>query len=57
MSAKQLTKLYIKPRRNKLPLLLRLDLDNIPVFRRLIKTPYGHKVLLDQPLLYLTLLP
>ncbi|XTI95154.1 C2H2 finger domain protein [Cenococcum geophilum] len=43
--------------RNKLPLPLRLDLDNIPVFRRLIKTPYGHKVLLDQPLLYLTLLP
>ncbi|OCK88824.1 uncharacterized protein K441DRAFT_586533, partial [Cenococcum geophilum 1.58] len=33
MSIEQLSKLYIKPRRNKLPLLLRLDLDNIPVFR------------------------
>ncbi|XTI83592.1 C2H2 finger domain protein [Cenococcum geophilum] len=38
-----LSKLYIKPRRNKLPLLLRLDLDNIPVFWRLIKNPYGYK--------------
>ena len=56
-SIEQLSKLYIKPRRNKLPLLLRLDLDNIPVFRRLIKTPYGYKVSLNQPLLYLTLLP
>jgi len=57
MSIEQLSKLYIKPRRNKLLLLLRLNLDNIPIFWWLIKTPYGHKVLLDQPLLYLTLLP
>ncbi|XTI92061.1 C2H2 finger domain protein [Cenococcum geophilum] len=42
-SVKQLSKLYIKPRRNKLPLPLCLDLDNIPVFQRLIKTPYGYK--------------
>ncbi|XTI95801.1 C2H2 finger domain protein [Cenococcum geophilum] len=32
-SVEQLSKLYIKPRRNKLPLPLRLDLDNIPIFR------------------------
>ncbi|XTI96066.1 hypothetical protein V2W45_1180001, partial [Cenococcum geophilum] len=44
ISAKQLSKLYIKPRHNKLPLLLRLDLDNIPVFQQLIKTPYGYKI-------------
>ncbi|XTI82884.1 hypothetical protein V2W45_1464289 [Cenococcum geophilum] len=43
-SVEQLSKLYIKPRRNKLPLPLRLDLDNIPIFWRLIKTPYGHKI-------------
>ncbi|OCK98031.1 uncharacterized protein K441DRAFT_546040, partial [Cenococcum geophilum 1.58] len=46
-SVKQLSKLYIKPRRNKLPLPLCLDLDNIPVFQRLIKTPYGYKVSLN----------
>ncbi|XTI95586.1 hypothetical protein V2W45_1256155, partial [Cenococcum geophilum] len=31
-SIKQRSKLYIKPKRNKLPLLLYLDLDNIPIF-------------------------
>ena len=57
MSIEQLSKLYIEPGRNKLLLLLCLDLDNIPIFRQSIKTPYGYKVSLDQPLLYLTLLP
>ncbi|XTI95812.1 hypothetical protein V2W45_1474722 [Cenococcum geophilum] len=42
-SAEQLSKLYIKPRRNKLPLPLRLDLDNIPIFRQLIKAFYGYE--------------
>ena len=56
-SAEQLSKLYIEPRRNKLLLPLHLDLDNIPIFWQLIKTLYSHKVLLNQPLLYLTLLP
>ncbi|OCK91144.1 uncharacterized protein K441DRAFT_576326, partial [Cenococcum geophilum 1.58] len=32
ISAEQLNKLYIKPRRNKLPLPLCLNLDNIPIF-------------------------
>ncbi|XTI84941.1 hypothetical protein V2W45_1465928 [Cenococcum geophilum] len=44
LSPYQLSKLYIKPRHNKLPLPLRSNLDNIPIFRRLIKTPYGHKI-------------
>ena len=57
MSAEQLSKLYIKSRHNKLPLPLCSDLDNIPIFWQLIKTPYGHKVSLDQLLLYLILLP
>jgi len=56
MFIKQFSKLYIKPRHNELPLLLRSDLDNIPVFWRLIKTFYGYKVLPNQSLLYLTFL-
>ncbi|XTI94935.1 hypothetical protein V2W45_1336257 [Cenococcum geophilum] len=35
--------LSIKEAHNKLPLPLHSDLDNIPVFQQLIKTPYGHK--------------
>ena len=56
MSTEQFTKLYIKPGRNKLPLPFYLDLDNIPVFWRLIKAFYSYKVSLNQPLQYLTLL-
>ncbi|XTI93424.1 hypothetical protein V2W45_1472785 [Cenococcum geophilum] len=56
-SAEQLTKLYIKPGRNQLPLPLHPDLNNIPIFWRLIKAFYGYKVSPDQPLQYLTLLP
>ncbi|XTI89465.1 C2H2 finger domain protein [Cenococcum geophilum] len=44
MFTKQLSKLYIEPRRNKLLLPLRSDLGNIPIFWRSIKTPYGHKI-------------
>ncbi|XTI93521.1 hypothetical protein V2W45_1472871 [Cenococcum geophilum] len=39
-----LTKLYIKPR----------HLDNIPIFRRLIKAFYSYKVLPNQPLYIIT---
>jgi len=47
MFTKQLNKLYIEPRHNKLLLLFRLDLDNIFIFWQLIKTLYGHKILPD----------
>jgi len=57
MSAKQLSKLYIKSRHNELPLPLHSDLDDIPIFWQLIKTPYSHKISLNQSLLYSTLLP
>jgi hypothetical protein len=40
-SQEELSKLYIKPGRNKLPLRLNKDLDNIPVFRKAIRTPNG----------------
>jgi len=56
-SAEQLTKLYIEPGRNELPLPLHPDLDNIPVFRRSIKAFHGYEVSPDQPLQYSTLLP
>ncbi|XTI86434.1 hypothetical protein V2W45_1467167 [Cenococcum geophilum] len=47
LSPYQLSRLYIKPRHNKLLLPLRLNLNNIPIFWRLIKTPYSYKVLLN----------
>lgn len=52
-----LTRLYIPPRKNELRLVLNPDLDNIPVFRRPIRSPDGWIISRDQRLLYSTILP
>ncbi|KAF2263259.1 hypothetical protein CC78DRAFT_554127 [Lojkania enalia] len=53
----ELSRLYIPPKRNELPLRLNRDLDDIPVFRKAIRTPSGWEISKHEPLPYSTLLP
>jgi hypothetical protein len=56
-SPEELSRLHIPPSRNELPLRLNQRLDNIPVFRKTVKTPNGWDISDNKPLPYSTLLP
>ena len=56
-SLEELSRLYIPPSRNELPLRLNRELDNVPVFWKAVKTSNGLVVSEDKPLPYSTLLP
>ena len=56
-SLEELSRLYIAPSPNELPLRLNRELDDIPVFRKAVKTPNGSVISDDEPLPYSTLLP
>jgi hypothetical protein len=56
-SPEQLSRLTIPPGRNELPLRLNKDLDNVPVFRKAVRTMSGSVVSPNEPLPYSTLLP
>jgi hypothetical protein len=57
ISPEQLSRLTIPLGRNELPLPLRSTMDNIPVFRKAIKTLHGWEISPDQPLPYSTIAP
>jgi hypothetical protein len=57
VSAEELSRLTIPPGRNELPLRLDQSLDNIPVFRKAVRTLHGWDISPDEPLPYPTLLP
>lgn len=44
------------PAYEQLPLRLKLEMADIPILCKCIRTPYGWEILPDQPLLYTTLL-
>ncbi|KAF1814282.1 hypothetical protein P152DRAFT_465179 [Eremomyces bilateralis CBS 781.70] len=54
-SPKQLSRLDIEPGHNQLLLPLRSDLDDVPIFRKAIKTPEGWEISKDEPLEYSTI--
>jgi hypothetical protein len=56
-SPEELSRLYIPPGRNELPLRLSQELDDLPVLRKAVKTPNGWNISPDEPLPYSTLLP
>ncbi|CAG8982679.1 hypothetical protein HYALB_00000958 [Hymenoscyphus albidus] len=56
-SAEKISGLDIRPGYEQLPLHLKPEKANIPVFRKSIKTVYGWEILPDQQLPYSTLLP
>jgi hypothetical protein len=56
-SPEELSKLQIEPGRNELPLRLNRKLDDVPVFRRSVRTSNGWAISPDKPLPYSTLLP
>lgn len=56
-SQEELSRLCIPPSRNELPLRLDKELDDIPVFRKAVRTLDGWAVSPDEPLPYSTLLP
>jgi hypothetical protein len=56
ISAKRISELDIPPGYKQLPLYLKPEMANIPVFYKSIRTPYGWEISPDQPLLYTTLL-
>jgi hypothetical protein len=56
-SEEELSRLYIEPGRNELPLRLNRELDDIPVLRQPVKDPHGWTISRDRPLQYSTLLP
>lgn len=56
-SPEELSRLTIPPGRNELRLHLNQALDNIPVFRKAVRTPYGWAISPTEPLPYSTLLP
>jgi len=56
-SEEELSKLYIPLGRNKLPLHLNRELDDIPVLRQAERTPNGWAISPTEPLSYSTLLP
>jgi hypothetical protein len=57
VSAEELSRLTIPPGRNELSLRLNRSLDNIPVFRKAVRTLHGWDISPDEPLPYPTLLP
>lgn len=57
VSAEELSRLTIPPGRDELPLRLKQSLDNIPVFRKAVRTVHGWDISPDEPLPYATLLP
>ena len=56
-SEEELSKLYIPPGLNQLPLCLKQDLYDIPVLRQPVRRSDGWSISPNQPLLYSTLLP
>ena len=52
ISPEQISKLYVEPGRNQLPLPFASKWDNIPIFRRIIQTLDGYAISPDQPLTY-----
>jgi len=56
-SLEELSRLTIPPGRNKLPLRLNQMLDNIPVFRKAVRTLHSWDISPNEPLPYSTLLP
>jgi hypothetical protein len=56
-SPEELSRLYIPPGRNELPLRLNRKLDDIPVLRKAVRTPNGWTISPHEPLPYSTLLP
>ncbi|KAF1809568.1 C2H2 finger domain protein [Eremomyces bilateralis CBS 781.70] len=54
-SPDQLSMLDIEPGQNQLLLPLRSDLDDVPIFRKAIKTPEGWEISKDEPLEYSTI--
>ena len=56
-SPEELSKLYIEPGRNELPLRLNRKLDDIPVFRRSVRILNGWTISRNEPLPYSTLAP
>lgn len=55
-SAKRISKLDIQPGYKQLPLHLKPEMANVPIFRKSIMTPYRWQISPNQPLLYTTLL-
>ncbi|KAH0563164.1 hypothetical protein GP486_002272 [Trichoglossum hirsutum] len=55
-SAARISELDIPPGYEQLPLHLKPEMADIPVFRKSIRTPYGWEISPDQPLPYTTLL-
>ncbi|KAH8727436.1 hypothetical protein GQ44DRAFT_770455 [Phaeosphaeriaceae sp. PMI808] len=56
-SPEELSRLDIAPDRNELPLSLNPELDNVPVFRKAVRTPDSWAISPTEPLPYSTLLP
>jgi hypothetical protein len=56
-SSEELSRLTIPPGRNDLPLRLNRTLDNVPVFRKAVRTLHGWEISPNEPLPYSTLLP
>ncbi|KAF2818073.1 hypothetical protein CC86DRAFT_337582 [Ophiobolus disseminans] len=56
-SPEELSRLTIPPGRNELPLRLNPTLDNVPVFRKAVRTLHGWDISPNEPLPYSTLLP
>ncbi|KAH7306158.1 C2H2 finger domain protein [Rhexocercosporidium sp. MPI-PUGE-AT-0058] len=55
-SAARISELDIPPGYEQLPLYLKPEMADIPVFRKSVRTPYGWEISPDQPLPYTTLL-
>jgi hypothetical protein len=55
-SAARISELDIPPGYEQLPLHLKPEMADIPVFRKSVRTPYGWEISPDQPLPYTTLL-
>ena len=53
----QLGRLYVEPRQNELRLPLRSGMDNIPVFRKAVKTLHGWEISPNLQLPYSTVAP
>ncbi|KAF2415628.1 hypothetical protein EJ08DRAFT_673832 [Tothia fuscella] len=56
-SPEKLSDLYIEPGKNQLRLLLKPKLDDVPIFRRAVKTLHGWKISPNLPLSYSMLYP
>jgi hypothetical protein len=51
-SSERLSELDIEPGRNQLPLDFKSKFDNVPIFRKVIKTLQGFAISLKEPLTY-----